>query len=402
MHINRLWRLCAVLMLAPPGGCAQACSASGGLCAPPQPSTSTLAALPSVARVSVAGQPVQDTAGQTLAPAAPAAAVRIALLIPLQSRRFRLPATAVRDGFMAAWDQERDGAEVELIATGDDVNEVLSAYERAASTHDIVVGPLTRPALNAIASGTVTRATIALNHPDSGIALPPLMLAIGLSIEDEARQVAEWAAREHPGGRALILSGPEAWQQRMAQAFELRWSELGRNGRSEELATDGGQVDPDAVELVRTRMEVDPPELIFAALDAGQLRRARALLGTAIPCYAASSAHPGRTDGGGVAELDGLRLLDLPWEVQPGHAPVTRYPRWLNSSHALDMDRLYALGIDAYRLARALARAPGAAVELDGVTGKLSASLAAPAAFRRTEATVVYRDGTFQPPEPER
>jgi hypothetical protein len=188
----------------------------------------------------------------------------------------------------------------------------------------------------------------------------------------------------------------------MAQAFELRWSELGRNAHREELALEAGHIDPDAIDLVRTRMEIDPPTLIFAALDAGQLRQVRAVLGTATTCYAASSANPGGAEGSSVAELDGLRLLDLPWEVQPGHAAVARYPRWLESSHTLDMDRLYALGIDAYRLARALARAPGQPVELDGVTGKLAASIAPPATFRRTEAAVVYRDGAFHAPEPDR
>lgn len=299
MLVNRLRRLCAMLMLAPLGACAQPCGAPGGLCAPPQPTTSALATLPSAEPA--AGDPSaadrssqQDVAGQAPVPAAPPATLHIALLIPLLSKHLKVPATAVRDGFMAAYDKDRDGAQVDLIATADDLDEVLAAYDSATSSHDIVVGPLARPAVNAIASGAVTRPTIALNHPDSGITLPPQMLAIGLSIEDEARQVADWAAREHPDGRALILSGAEAWQQRMAQAFELRWSELGRNGHREDLTMENAQVDPDAIELVRTRMEVDPPELIFAALDAGQLRQVRAVLGTATSCYATSSAKIGR------------------------------------------------------------------------------------------------------------
>jgi outer membrane PBP1 activator LpoA protein len=221
------------------------------------------------------------------------------------------------------------------------------------------------------------------------------MLAIGLSIEDEARQVADWAAREHPEGRALILAGNEAWQRRMAQAFEARWGELGRNSHLADVTVEGGQVDADAIGVVRSRIEVDPPELVFAALDAGQLRQVRAVLGTGIVCYAASPANPGRVAGDAAAELDGLRLLDLPWEVQPDHQAVMVYPRRVASGHTLDMDRLYALGIDAFRLAHALALHPGAPLQLDGVTGKLAASLDTPATFQRTEAAVVYRNGGF-------
>lgn len=397
MQITRLEGLLAALALALLAGCAAPCGAPGRLCAPTEPNTSTLAKLPVQPPASAFARP---GAAQEEPPAPPtpvAGPLRIALLVPLQSPTLALPATAVRDGFLAAWQHDRAGVEVDVVGTGDDVAQVLDAYRLAAASHDLVAGPLARPAVNALAaSGTLARPTIALNHPDPGVALPPNMLVIGLSTEDEARQVADWAAREHPAGRALVLAGDQAWQQRMAQGFERRWSELGRNSHLAELPATDGRVDRDAIDLVRTQMEIDPPELIFAALDAGQLRQVRAVLGTAVACYAASPANPGRDTGQPMAELNGVRLLDLPWEVEPAHQAVMVYPRWLESGHTLDMDRLYALGIDAYRVAQAIARAPNAPVELDGVTGKLAASLSGNPAFRRVEAAVVVRDGKFE------
>jgi outer membrane PBP1 activator LpoA protein len=400
MLICRLKGLFAALVLGYLAGCATPGSspscAPGRLCAPEQPNTSAqpqagaLAAPAPAAQAAVLPAPRQPA----LPPSPPP---KIALLVPLQSATLALPAKAVRDGFMAAWERDRTSAQVDVIATGDELPAVLDAYKLAAASHDIVVGPLARAAVDALASaGTVPRPTIVLNHPDPGIAVPPHMLAIGLSIEDEARQAADWAAREHPNGRALILAGDESWQKRMAEAFEQRWSELRRNSHMADLpAAAEGKVDPDALDVVRTRNEVDPPELIFAALDAGQLRQVRAVLGTATDCYAASPANPGRA-GQPVAELEGLRLLDLPWEVQPGDQAAAPYPRWVESSHTADMDRLYALGIDAFRMAQAIAQHPGAPVLLNGVTGKLAASLQGDPAFARTEMMVVYRDGRFE------
>jgi outer membrane PBP1 activator LpoA protein len=322
--------------------------------------------------------------------------LRIALLLPLESASLGLPAEAVRDGFMAAYERDDAGVEVELVPTGDKVEDVVAAYTAAAARSDIVVGPLARLAVGAVAASPAAgKPTIALNHPEPGVVLPPGMLAIGLSIEDEARQAADWAAREHPQGRALILAGSGTWQRRVAQAFDERWGELGRNSHLAELPAADDKVDADAIDVVRTRMEVDPPELIFAALDAAQLRQVRAVLGTGTACYAASPANPGRVPGEPVAELDGLRLLDLPWEVQPDHQAVMIYPRWVAGGHTLDMDRLYALGIDAFRVARALAQHPGVPVELDGVTGKLAVSPGAQPAFRRTETPAVYSHGAF-------
>lgn len=404
MLISSLKGLLAALALGYLAGCAAPCGAPGRLCAPGQANTS--ASGPSQTTAASTPQPPLARPGAPeQAPPAPAqplarqAPARIALLLPLHSKSLGLPAQAVRDGFLAAFDRDRDGLQVDVVSTGDSPDDTLSAYQRAAAGSDIVVGPLARSAVGAIAtSGAIAKPTIALNRPEQGVTLPPRMLAIGLSIEDEARQAAEWAAREHPQGRALILAGSGSWQQRAAQAFELRWSELGRNSHLAEVPSDDGKVDAEALDVVRTRMEIDPPELMFAALDATELRQVRTVLGTGTVCYAASPANPGRQPGQAMPELDGLRLLDLPWEVQPQHQAVMVYPRLAEGSHTLEIDRLYALGIDAFRIARALALRPDAPVELDGVTGKLSAALDSPAAFQRTEAATVYRNGAFEPP----
>jgi hypothetical protein len=51
-----------------------------------------------------------------------------------------------------------------------------------------------------------------------------------------------------------------------------------------------------------------------------ELRQVRAQTGTAIPCYTGSAGNPGRAaPGTAIAELDGLRVVDLPWLVRPDH-----------------------------------------------------------------------------------
>ncbi|WP_229507818.1 penicillin-binding protein activator [Massilia sp. Dwa41.01b] len=140
-------------------------------------------------------------------------------------------------------------------------------------------------------------------------------------------------------------------------------------------------------------LESERPELVFAALDAGGLRQVRSALGTSLPTYGVSAANPGREPGLAVPELDGVRLLDLPWTIQPDHPSVMVYPRPVDLE-SLDMQRLYALGIDAFRLARELVQRPGSNFELDGVTGRLSVRMNNGAwSLRRDEATAVYRDG---------
>jgi len=146
--------------------------------------------------------------------------------------------------------------------------------------------------------------------------------------EAEARQVADWAAAEQPGGRALVLTGPATWQQRLSGAFTARWSQLGLNNSVVDLPSSDGYVDGNALAELRARMQIDPPQLIFAALDAVQLRQVRSAIGTSLPTYGTASVNPGRDPATQAPELAGLRILRLPWPVQHEHPVVANSPSW--------------------------------------------------------------------------
>jgi outer membrane PBP1 activator LpoA protein len=370
----------------------------------PAPAPQQAAPAPEPESAPVQTQPILlpgQEAGNAAAPAARnGGGARIALLLPMNSPALGGAAEAVRAGFMASVERDGAGFQVDLVATGDNVDDTLAAYAQAAPSHDVIVGPLARPAVGALAGGgAVGKPTVALNHPEQRGALPPGMLVAGLSIEDEARQAAEWAAREHPQGRVLILTGNTAWAQRAAAAFEARWNELGHTSQRFGIPAADGRVEPGAIAELKTRLEIDPPELLFSALDVVELRQVRAQTGTAIPCYTGGSGNPGRTPGNGLSELNGLRVVDVPWLIRTDARAVMMYPRPLDTDQSLTMNRLYALGIDAFLVARALAQHPAGPFSIDGVTGQLTVDSAATARLQRREATAVYRDGDFSPAE---
>jgi outer membrane PBP1 activator LpoA protein len=383
------------------------CGVPGGLCAPAGPNTSTApASAPDPAPPPAPAASDTRTAPVELYPstrppltesaARPAAGtVRIALLLPLGSPGLGRAADAVRAGFLAGHERDRSGVEVAIIASGDTTESTLQAYARASENNDVIVGPLARASVAALAaSNAVVKPTLALNHPQTQQPIPAQMLVVGLSLEEEARQAAEWAAQEHPGARALVLGGKAAWQQRAAGAFSARWSRLGYAYGGVELPITDGYVDPTALAELRTRLEGERPQLVFAALDAGALRQVRSALGTSLPTYALSVANPGRAPGLSAPELDGVRLVDLPWTIAPAHPQVMVYPRPVDAD-SLDMQRLYALGIDAFQIARRLAQQPATPFELDGVTGRLALRQNGGAwTLRRDEATAIYRDNS--------
>ena len=420
MLIKSLKGLFAVSALTMLSACSTPCDRPGGLCAPIEPNTSVAPVpqrapeiiAPVIPEAEVETMPVDAPPGASVPGANPRAAdlaadskpvTRIGLLLPTRSDALGPPAGALRAGFMAAYERDRTGFEVNLIETGDSPQDVLAAYSTALEQNDIVVGPLARSAVSAIAGAgvAVSKPTIALNHPEgrgTGGALPHNLLVMGLSIEDEARQVAQWAATEHPGARALVVSGSNAWQRRIASAFAAQWKQLGNESQTMELAASNGYLSESGISQLRNRVDAEQPTLLFTALDADQLRQVRSSIGTSVPAYGTSSVNPGTEPGNALAELDGVRLLDLPWEVQPDHPAVMVYPRWNASRRTLDLDRLYALGIDAFRVAREITLHPGAPFTMDGVTGRLSVSFGdGPARFERIQPTAVYQGGSFKP-----
>lgn len=359
---------------------------------------------PAPAQPAVAAQ--AGTPSAQVDPTQPAApAVRIALLLPLRSDTLGAPADAVRAGFLAAYERERGGITVNVIATGDSAQESLDAYAQAVARNDIVVGPLSRAAVSAVASSPVQgKPTIALNNLEARpagmeVTVPDRMLIMGLSMEDEARQVANWASSEGGKPVALVLATGSAWQQRIATAFATHWKQLGLEVQVVDLGTaTNGYLQEPALQQLKARVDAAPPALVFAALDAGQLRQVRGMLGTELPVYGTSSVNPGLGQGTATSELDGVRLVDLPWQVHVDHPAVMAYPR-LQRNTSMDMDRLYALGIDAFRVAREIAGEAGPQFTIDGVTGKLTVRFGnGPAQFERQETGAVYQAGRFLPP----
>ncbi len=404
MKKNNVLGLFAAAALTLLAGCSSPMPADpcapGGLCAPATANTSDHP------RAADLGAALPGPASSAAVRAAPRAApIRIALLLPLRSEALAGPAEAVRAGFMAAHERDKDNIEVAVTATGNGTaaRETLDAYAAAAAASDIVVGPLARPEVGAIAaSGMVSKPTIALNHPPTDTRVPAAMLVMGLSIEDEARQVARWAAGDRPGQGALIVSGTSAWQKRIATAYIAECKRLGMHVETVDIPATNGYLSESAIRELKTRIDTEPPAMMLAALDADQLRQVRASIGTDLPVYGTSSVNPGSAPGGAVAELDGVHLLDMPWQVQSDHPTVGLYPRAPGERPTLDLDRLYALGIDAYRVAREIAQ-KRTEFQMDGVTGRLKISYGKGAAsFERQLPGVSYQNGAFLLVEPVR
>ncbi len=352
--------------------------------------------------------PMPDIVTQPQAPGA-GGAVRIGLLLPLRSESLRTAAAMVRDGFVAAYEKSRDaGVSLTVIETGDAAQDVLDAYTGMLPEVDIMVGPLSRSGAASIARrSAIDKPTIALTPADAvgdTAGAMPQLLTMGLSLEDDARQAAEWAATDQPGEAALIVSTSTTWQRRAARAFQAAWQRRGLPAELFELSAAGGNLSASALGQLQERLRSGRPGLVFVALDAAQARQLRESIGADLPMYGTSQLNPYTPQGWAGVEprndMNGVRFIDLPWLLRPDAAASAGYVRPAaapEQARSADMERLYALGIDAYEVARGVAAQRGM-FDVNGATGRLRVSIGAgPARFERTASPAVYQDGIAAP-----
>ena len=311
----------------------------------------------------------------------------IALLLPLHSTIFASAAEAVQQGFFAAANYKSQLLPVHVYSDFDENSNVVTAYRQAiANGARAVVGPLTRNGVSALAAEKdIPVPTLALNIVEGQFA--PQLYFFGMAVEAEARQVAQ-LAKQHGLHQAIIITTHTQLSQRMQAAFEEEWTGPANNvdrGILREIEyTDDPAVFADIAGITDT--------MVFLAADAEKARLIRPYLPNKLPVYATSQIFVGNDNILTNYDLNGIRFVDMPWLLQPDHPAVMIYPR-ANPPLSADRERLYALGIDSFRLIQLmLANKINAALPLDGVSGQIQLSdhnfqhMAIPAVFAQGHA----------------
>ncbi|QDQ24899.1 penicillin-binding protein activator [Chitinimonas arctica] len=301
----------------------------------------------------------------------------IALILPTKAKSLAAPAEVVRQGAMTAELKLGDDntPKLRLYPTGERDEEALIAYRQAVARGAVgVIGPLTRGSIAKLAAyGRLEVPVLALNSLDglNAASAPANLFALGLSIEAEARQIAR--AMQRDGCRQPVVvesSGPLA--RRMRDAFSKEWQLI--TGKAPMILALGA--DKEAVWKLKDKVAALNADALFLAADQKKARLVRPYLGSARPLYATSQVWGGKFGkvGGTNVDLVGVKFVDMPWLLEPYQGDVLAFKR-ADKPLNPDMQRLYALGIDAYRLSLLLlVSAPGAAIEVQGVTGTLRLS----------------------------
>jgi uncharacterized protein len=368
-----------------------ACTVTPPLSGRAGPPPSTVSVTPPV--VEAVPPPLLLPPPSTAAPAAPpaaapsttiarAAGTTIGLILPLQSPTYGRAANAVKAGFDAAAVRAGASARVRVIAHGDDG--VLPAFAAAAQSGvALAVGPLTRDDLKTVLTMSPLRPRmLALNQSDEGAPLPAGVYALTLAVEQDAALLMR-AARDD-GVKTIAVVGSDApFQRRFSQSFVAAWRREG-GAAPREYRFDAS---PDQLSALSRELASQPIDAVLLAVDANDAALAKSFLRGRV--YASSQITDG-LPAQMLYDLENVRYIEIPWLAEPDSPAFAGVPRPEFDNPVLE--RLYALGIDAFALAQMLAEpTPPERVELDGATGHLS--LLPSRSFAREGRVMTIHDG---------
>lgn len=314
----------------------------------------------------------------------------IALIVP-QSGPLAAAGKAVRDGFFAAHlhAATNDRQLIVLDSTSAPLPELLA--QAAGLGADLIVGPLDKnraAQLNQLPGGLPT---LLLNYLPETASPRGDLVQFGLAVEDEANAIARRISAEGRE-RIVILHNEKDWSLRARDALlsALNTSEqtgqdpatLVLNAANEVTATRAVGVGstPDVKQLTavvgntllvdasqsrhrrlerivgedlefvpRARKDVDA---IVAFLDAPEARALRPALrfhfAASVPVYTSSQALR-RISARDLRDLRGFNISEIPWKLYP--SPIKAAVESAFGVTRGGLVPLYALGVDAYRLA---------------------------------------------------
>ncbi|WP_235605238.1 penicillin-binding protein activator [Rheinheimera salexigens] len=322
---------------------------------------------------------------------------KIAVLLPLKGQ-FRQHALAIQYGILAAASQTNT-SQIVFIDSEQSPEQLL--LQLTSEQTDFVIGPLLKNQVDAISQlEQWTWPTLFLNSQDLAIPSRPNQFFFALSMEDEAQQTA-LLFQQKDYQQPVVISAANNISLRMQQQFAQSWQQLGHpapqlyqfNDKSDLEALinqllETGQSNARVKQidnLVSDKMHSDTHsrldiDAIYLIADPVQTQLFKPFVDVSVnetapklPIYASSRSHSTSLDRTEQRDLNGLTFTEMPWMLPLKTNPALRDEyQQLFQSQDESLQRLFAMGFDAYRLIGSLRQQQQlTSIVFPGLTGQL-------------------------------
>lgn len=323
--------------------------------APNAPSASLAPNAPPPPSVRTVTQPAAGFANASDAPNT----LRIVLLLPLESALLRRAAISVRDGANAVLASRR--ADVSVRECNYSSDGVVAAYSRCVDDKvDWVIGPLGRSDVTTLALAEVPTLRPTLMLSPLSTVPPSPMAVLSPDLESEGETIAQQAV-EDACRRPVLVETSGALANRVSISILSFWR--GRVATPLIQTTLGAR---DSWRRVADGWRRDNVDCVLFAGGGSALSELRPYLRN-MTIYVTSASYETTLDR--TADWTGVRIADSPWVVDAERAEFAAFLPAEAPSPTLA--RLYALGVDAARLAIAAGR-DSLPPTFDGAIGQLT------------------------------
>jgi uncharacterized protein len=322
---------------------------------------------------------------------------KVALLLPL-SGSSRIFGETIRQGYIDAikfFPQEPQQNVIVVDTTSAPMDALI---QQAQEQHvELIVGPLLKNEVTKIKELAPAIPVLALNKVEKTTTSANKMCFFALSPEDEAKDAADHIYSQNKI-KPLVLVPQSDLGRRVAQSFAAQWAQLSANSSQAYVQYFGNAKTLSAnmnhnvgISLAGSPIsndEVSSGEMISAGFDAiyiyasyDELTLIKPMLdmganknignSSAVMLYSSSKSHVANASDDFYYDMNKTEYAEIPM-IQKGNVN-TKIPSNVQKDYSLM--RLYAMGIDAWRLTNRFNQLNSYQLNfLDGMTGKLSTS----------------------------
>ena len=348
-----------------------------------------------------AQQLVSMYTGQQTLPVDNVKTKKVALLLPFNGPS-KIFGNTIRQGYVEATKFYPEEPQQNIVLLDTSISSMDSLLQQVKEQNvDLIVGPLLKENVAKIKQLAPAIPVLALNKVDDGRVPSNKMCFFTLSPEDEARDAAEHIFAQNKRKPLLIVTENDLGR-RVAKNFAKQWAQIA-GGSSQAYVQYVGSVDTlrsnmnhnSGIKLTGRPISFDDGSAttsssytgfdaiyVYASYDELTLIKPLLDLGTnqsigngssAIALYSSSKSHVGSTSNDFNYEMNQTEYADIPLIVDLTETQSSNIPENIKQDYSLT--RLYAMGIDAWRLANRFNQLDSYQLNLlDGLTGKLSTS----------------------------
>ncbi|HHZ6805692.1 TPA: penicillin-binding protein activator [Morganella morganii] len=255
---------------------------------------------------------------------------------------------------------------------------------------DLIVGPLLKGDVATLATANTPLNILALNELDTPIARPNVCY-FSLSPEDEARNAAQFIRQDNKTA-PLVLTPDNSFGRRIAQSFADEWQKNGggvvlhqtfSGNPGSSLSLTGVPVQPSSSAAAQPDGTVVQPQPVSGGVDSvyiiatsDQLIYIKPALEFATSArgrpafYASSRSNKAGTGKDFQFEMEGLKLTDIP--LIAGGNPQLLSQAAGKFGNDYTRVRLYAMGMDAWRLANQFGDMQRHTLRMNGASGDIT------------------------------